>query len=191
MRNVLANIPKAAGSMVASIIRTVFAQPDREHVHAQFDENVRMLTRSHPKVADMLEAARDDLLAFTAFPFPHWRQIWSTNPLERTNRKVERRTDPVGKFPNPAALLRLAGHVLIEQHDEWGGAARRYFSERSMALLLAEPVELAIPELTAAKSQQRTRTMSRKPTTQRNVTRGHSPTLPRPIQAIVRRDTYY
>lgn len=150
MRNVLANVPKAAGSMVASIIRAIFAQPDGEHVRAQFDEVVRMLTRSHPKVADMLEAARDDLLAFTAFPFPHWRQIWSTNPLERVNKEIKRRTDVVGTFPNPAALLRLAGHVLIEQHDEWDGADRRYFSEHSMALLLAEPEEVAIPELTAA-----------------------------------------
>ena len=81
MRNVLANVPKAAGPMVASIIRTIFAQPDTEHVLGQFDEVVRMLTRSHPKIAEMLETARDDLLGFTAFPTAHWRQIWSTNPL--------------------------------------------------------------------------------------------------------------
>ena len=65
----------------------------------------------------------------------HWRQIWSTNPLERVNKEIKRRTDVVGIFPNPAALLRLAGHVLIEQHDEWDGADRRYFSEHSMKLL--------------------------------------------------------
>ena len=150
MRNVLANVPKTAGPMVASIIRTIFAQPDTGHVLTQFDEVVRMLTRSHPKIADMLEAARDDLLAFTAFPTAHWRQIWSTNPLERLNKEIKRRTDVVGTFPNPAALLRLAGHVLIEQHDEWDGADRRYFSEHSMALLLTDPEEVAIPELTAA-----------------------------------------
>lgn len=150
MRNVLANVPKTAGPMVASIIRTVFAQPDPEHVHTQFDEVVRMLARSHPKVAGMLEDARDDLLAFTGFPIAHWRQIWSTNPLERLNKEVKRRTDVVGTFPNPAALLRLAGHVLIEQHDEWDGADRRYFSEHSMALLTVETEEVAIPELTAA-----------------------------------------
>jgi putative transposase len=141
MRNVLANVPKTAGPMVASIIRTIFAQPDREHVGTQFDEVARMLTRSHPKVADMLESARDDLLAFCSFPVAHWRQIWSTNPLERLNKEIKRRTDVVGTFPNPAALLRLAGHVLIEQHDEWDGADRRYFSEHSMKLLLAEPEE--------------------------------------------------
>lgn len=150
MRNVLASVAKTAGPMVASVIRTIFAQPDTEHVRGQFDEVVRMLTRSHPKIADMLETARDDLLAFTTFPTAHWRQIWSTNPLERLNKEIKRRTDVVGTFLNPAALLRLAGHVLIEQHDEWDGADRRYFSEHSMALLLTKPEEVAIPELTAA-----------------------------------------
>ena len=150
MRNVLATVPKTAGPMVASIIRTIFAQPDPGHVHAQFDEVTRMLTRSHPKVAGMLEDAREDLLAFTGFPVAHWRQIWSTNPLERVNKEIKRRTDVVGTFPNPAALLRLAGHVLIEQHDEWDGADRRYFSEHSMKLLDTTPEEVAIPELAAA-----------------------------------------
>ena len=150
MRNVLANVQKTAGPMVASIIRTIFAQPDAEHVNSQFDEVVRMLVRSHPRIADMLDAARNDLLAFTGFPPAHWRQIWSTNPLERVNKEIKRRTDVVGTFPNPAALLRLAGHVLIEQHDEWDGADRRYFSEHSMKLLDAETKEVAIPELNAA-----------------------------------------
>jgi putative transposase len=150
MRNVLTSVPKTAGPMVASIIRTIFAQPDAQHVHQQFDEVTRMLTRSHPKVADMLEDARDDLLAFTGFPIAHWRQVWSTNPLERVNKEIKRRTDVVGTFPNPAALLRLAGHVLIEQHDEWDGADRRYFSEHSMNLLNTTTEEVAIPELTAA-----------------------------------------
>ena len=109
-----------------------------------------MLTRSHPKIADMLEDAKDDILAFCGFPQQHWRQIWSTNPLERVNREIKRRTDVVGTFPNPAALLRLAGHVLIEQHDEWDGAGRRYFSEHSMKLLNTHDEEVAIPELNAA-----------------------------------------
>ncbi|GAA1689442.1 hypothetical protein GCM10009792_07000 [Microcella alkalica] len=109
-----------------------------------------MLSRSHPKVADMLGSARNDLLAFTGFPPARWRQIRSTNPLKRVNKEIKRRTDVVGTFPNPAALLRLAGHVLIEQHDEWDGADRRYFSEHSMKLLDAETEEEAIPDLTAA-----------------------------------------
>jgi transposase-like protein len=154
MRNVLAVIPKTSGEMVASIIRTIFAQPDREHVNAQFDEVTRMLERSHPKVAGMLTDARDDLLAFATFPDKHWRQIWSTNPLERVNKEIKRRTDVVGVFPNPAALLRLAGAVLVEQHDEWDAGERRYFSEASMhALETANQLDtevVAIPELNAA-----------------------------------------
>ena len=132
MRNVLSIVPKGSQEMVASIIRTIFAQPDKKHVLTQFDEVTRMLTRSHPKVALMLEEAKHDVLAFTGFPHRHWRQIWSTNPLERVNKEIKRRTDVVGVFPNPAALLRLAGSVLIEQHDEWKAGDRRYFSEASM-----------------------------------------------------------
>ena len=157
MRNVLGAVPKASGEMVASIIRTIFAQPDSKHVTTQFDEVARMLGRSHPKVAEMLHDARGDLLGFAEFPTRHWRQIWSTNPLERVNKEIKRRTDVVGVFPNPAALLRLAGSVLIEQHDEWEAGDRRYFSEASMlelttmntAIEAAEEVNL-IPELTAA-----------------------------------------
>ena len=78
---------------------------------------------------------REDLLAFAAFPAEHWKKIWSTNPPERLNREVKRRTDMVGVFPNPEALLRLAGSVLIEAHDEWAVSDRRYLSESSMALL--------------------------------------------------------
>ena len=154
MRNVLAVVPKGTQDMVASIIRTIFAQPDAPHVRAQFDEVARMLQRSHPKVAQMLEDAKEDLLAFTNFPQKHWRQIWSTNPLERVNKEIKRRTDVVGVFPNPAALLRLAGAVLVEQHDEWEAADRRYFSEASMRELEAmhNPIEEVnvMPEITAA-----------------------------------------
>jgi len=127
MRNVLSIVPKGSQDMVASIIRTIFAQPDREHIHAQFTEVTTMLGRSHPKVAVMLDEARHDLLVFASFRQRHWRQIWSTNPLERVNKEIKRRTDVVGVFPNPAALLRLAGAVLIEQHDEWEAGDRRYF----------------------------------------------------------------
>ena len=107
----------------------------RELVHTQFGEVVTMLARSHPAAAELLEEAKDDLLAFTEFPSQHWQQIWSTNPLERLNKEIKRRTNVVGTFPNPEALLRLTGHVLIEQHDEWDSADRRYFSENSMKLL--------------------------------------------------------
>ncbi|MCU1479199.1 MAG: transposase [Subtercola sp.] len=154
MRNVLAVVPRASQEMVASIIRTAFAQPDAGHVNAQFDEVATMLTKSHPKVARMLHDARPDLLAFAGFPPKHWRQIWSTNPMERVNKEIKRRTDVVGVFPNPAALLRLAGAVLVEQHDEWEAGDRRYLSEASMAQLstIDDPIEqeVALPELITA-----------------------------------------
>lgn len=156
MRNVLAAVPKGSAEMVAAAIRTVFAQPDPEHVSEQFEVIATMLARSHPKVEQMMHHAREDLLAFTAFPIPHWKKIWSTNPLERLNKEVKRRTDVVGVFPNPAALLRLAGAVLVEAHDEWAATDRRYLSEHSMAQLAAMtalttgPQEVDAPELLTA-----------------------------------------
>ena len=93
-----------------------------------------MLAGQFPAVAQMLLDAKADLSAFADFPDSHWRKIWSTNPLERLNREVKRRTDVVGIFPNPAALLRLSSCVLIEAHDEWQDSDRRYLSEESMAL---------------------------------------------------------
>src|SRR5918993_6129197 len=137
MRNVLARVPKGNAEMVAAAIRTVFAQPDAEHVHSQLDVIAGMLGRQFPQVEAMLRDAEDDLLAFTGFPAAHWKKIWSTNPLERLNKEVKRRTDVVGVFPNPEALLRLAGAVLVEAHDEWQTSDRRYLAEDSMALLTA------------------------------------------------------
>ena len=141
LRNVLAKIPKGNAEMVLAAIRTIFAQPDATHVYEQFDTIATMLGRQLPKLEEMLRDAQDDLLAFASFPTEHWRKIWSTNPLERLNREVKRRTDVVGVFPNPEALLRLAGSVLIEAHDEWAVSDRRYLSERSMALLNERVIE--------------------------------------------------
>ena len=101
----------------------------------------------------MLCEAAEDITAFAAFPVLHWKKIWSTNPLERLNKEIKRRTDVVGVFPNPAALLRLAGAVLVEAHDEWQVSERRYLSEGSMALLdgpVPEPKEVATPALLTA-----------------------------------------
>jgi putative transposase len=132
MRNVLAKIPKASADMVAAAIRTIFAQPDQPHVEAQFDEITIMLGRQFPVVAKMLHDARADLLAFSSFPTAHWRKIWSTNPLERVNKEIKRRTNVVGIFPNDAALLRLVTAVIADTHDEWQVCDRRYLSEASM-----------------------------------------------------------
>ena len=149
MRNVLARVTRAQGPMVAAAIRTVFAQPDGPHVRSQLREVARTLKRQFPEVATMLLDAEADLTAFADFPVAHWVKLWSTNPLERVNAEIKRRTRVVGIFPNDAAALRLITAVVIEQHDEWQVAERRYLSEESMALLNAlEPT--TAPALTSA-----------------------------------------
>jgi putative transposase len=153
LRNVLAQVPKGSAEMVAAAIRTIFAQPSPVHVRDQLEVIAAMLGRQFPKVEAMLRDAADDVTAFAAFPIGHWKKIWSTNPLERLNKEIKRRTDVVGVFPNPAALLRLAGAVLVEAHDEWQVSERRYLSEGSMALLdtpAAAPKEVATPALLTA-----------------------------------------
>jgi putative transposase len=120
MKNLLSYVPKHAQEMVATLVRSVFAQPDTEAVRQQFDRVVGQLrTTRFGKSADFLEACKEDLLAFGAFPKTHWRQLWSNNPQERLNREIRRRTDVVGIFPHRESLLRLVGAVLAEQHDEW------------------------------------------------------------------------
>ena len=139
--------------MVAAAIRTIFAQPSPVHVLEQLAGLAAMLGRQFPKVAAMLTDAAEDLTAFASFPASHWKKIWSTNPLERLNKEIKRRTDVVGVFPNPAALLRLAGAVLVEAHDEWQVSDRRYLSEGSMACSTpetADPKEVATPALLTA-----------------------------------------
>jgi len=141
LRNLLAQVPKGNAEMVAAAIRTIFAQPDAAHVREQLDVIAGMLGRQFPKVETMLREAAGDVTAFADFPIAHWKKIWSTNPLERLNKEIKRRTDVVGVFPNPEALLRLAGAVLVEAHDEWQTGDRRYLAEGSMALLTAKPPE--------------------------------------------------
>ncbi len=135
MRNVLARVGKTQAEMVAAAIRTVFAQPTGPGVRAHVEVVAKTLDKEFPTVAGLLRDARADITAFAGFPEAHWRKIWSTNPLERLNREVKRRTDVVGIFPNDQALLRLAGCVLIEAHDEWQVSDRRYLSEGSMSQL--------------------------------------------------------
>jgi putative transposase len=140
MRNALAKVNKAHAEMVAATIRTIFAQPTADTVRSQVDDVAATLTPQFPAVADLLHEAKEDLTAFAGFPHAHWRKIWSTNPIERLNKEVKRRTDVVGIFPNTDALLRLTSCVLIEAHDEWQDSDRRYLSEESMALLTPPPV---------------------------------------------------
>ena len=107
-------------------------------MHAQHARVVEQLDERFPDAAALLADAGPDVLAFTAFPKEHWRQIWSNNPQERLNKEIRRRTDVVGIFPNRAAVIRLVGAVLAEQHDEWA-VARRYMSAESLAKALARP----------------------------------------------------
>ena len=135
LRNVLAKVPKGSAEMVAAAIRTIFAQPDAAAVADQLDSIAAKLGRQFPAVEAMLREAAVDICAFAAFPQAHWKKIWSTNPLERVNKEIKRRTNVVGIFPNEAGVLRLAGSVLLEVHDEWQVSDRRYLSEGSMAKL--------------------------------------------------------
>jgi len=123
--NLMAVTPKSSWPWVKTLLHSVFDQPDTESVAAQYDRITDALADKLPKTADHLEAARPDLLAFTAFPKQIWRQIWSNNPQERLNKEIRRRTDVVGIFPDRNALIRLVGAVLAEQHDEWA-ESRRY-----------------------------------------------------------------
>ena len=141
----LARLPRANSEMVAAAIRTIFAQPDAAAVAEQFERITATLGGQFPEVVAMLVDSRNDLLAFSAFPLEHWRKIWSTNPLERLHREVKRRCDVVGVFPNDAAIDRLVTAVIVEQHDEWAVAERRYLSETSMARLRQSAPALPAP----------------------------------------------
>jgi putative transposase len=132
MRNLLTRVPKSAQSMVATLVRTIFEQPDAASVWAQHARVVEQLTERFPAAAEHLAEAATDVLAFTGFPKEHWRQIWSNNPQERLNKELRRRTDVVGIFPNRDAVIRLVGAVLAEQHDEWA-VARRYMAAEGLA----------------------------------------------------------
>jgi putative transposase len=137
-RNLLAHVPKDKADMVASMFRMVFAQPDPAAVHATWDEVRDRLTTSFPKIGPLMDDAKAEVLAFTSFPKSHWQKVWSTNPLERINKEIKRRSRVVGIFPNPAAVIRLVGAVLADMHDEWQAGDRRYLSDSSMALLYPE-----------------------------------------------------
>ncbi len=134
VRNALALVPKSAAQLVAATIRTVFAQPEPEMARQTWRQVADGFRPRYPKLAVLLDDAESDVLAYLAFPSEHWRQIWSNNPLERVNREVKRRTDVVGIFPHEAAIVRLVGMILAEQHDE-GQVTRRYFSAESLAKL--------------------------------------------------------
>ena len=135
VRNLLALVPKSHKDMVAAVFRTIFAQPDPATVAATWDSVQDQLAAAFPKIGPLMDEAKPEVLAFTAFPRSHWPKVWSTNPLERVNKEIKRRARVVGIFPNDAAVIRLVGAVLADMHDEWQVSDRRYLSEGSMALL--------------------------------------------------------
>ena len=134
-RNILATVNHAHKDMVAATVRTIYAQPDAESTRTQLHEVVGMLETRFPKAAEILANAEADVTAYTAFPKAHWRKISTTNPLERINKEIKRRSNVVGIFPDDASVIRLVGAVLLEQHDDWAVSERRYLSEESMALI--------------------------------------------------------
>jgi len=127
MRNLLTKVPKSAQGLVATLVRSIFAQPTAKEVWAQHERVCAELQRRFPQAAEMLQDASEDILAFTTFPEAVWRQIGSNNPQERLNREIRRRTDVVGIFPNRDAIIRRIGAVLVEYNDEWM-VTRRYMS---------------------------------------------------------------
>ena len=147
-RNLLAHVAKDKADMVAAMFRTIFAQPDKTAVAAAWDEVRDRLANTFPKIGPLMDDANTEVLAFTAFPKAHWQKIWSTNPLERINKEIKRRSRVVGIFPNSAAVIRLVGAVLADIHDEWQAGDRRYLSEASMALLYPERDTQLAAELT-------------------------------------------
>jgi transposase-like protein len=162
--NLMDVCPKSSWGWVKALLHSVYDQPDAEAVHAQYDRVLDALADKLPDVADHLDHARADVLAFTAFPKEIWRQIWSNNPNERLNREIRRRTDVVGIFPDRNSVVRLVGAVLSEQHDEWA-EGRRYLGlevvararaaiKAAAARTAADPTDIAaeagLPELEPA-----------------------------------------
>ncbi len=145
LKNLLTKVPRSAEAMVATMVRTIFAQPDPDQVWAQHRRVVDHLTDAgFADVADHLDGAASEILVFSGFPKTHWRQIWSNNPQERLNKEIRRRTNVVGIFPTRPSIIRLVGALLAEQHDEWA-ITRRYMSLDSLAqtrIRLIEPDQL-------------------------------------------------
>ncbi|MEZ5176268.1 MAG: IS256 family transposase [Acidimicrobiia bacterium] len=153
LRNLMAHIPKSHKQMIGATVRTIFVQPDAESTRTQLRQVASMLETRYVKAAELLTDAEHDVTAYAEFPQPHWSKIASTNPLERVNKEIKRRSKVVGIFPNDESVIRLVGAVLAETHDEWQTTERRYLSEGSMNQIGQPPQEVNAPytpELPAA-----------------------------------------
>jgi transposase-like protein len=135
LREALGHARREQQPMLAALLRPLFSADTGEQARELVSDALERLRKPLAKIATLLEEAEDDLLAFYAFPFDHWPKLRSTNPLERVNREIGRRTDVVGIFPNDKALIRLAASIVIEQNDEWL-VGRRYLSNHSLATIL-------------------------------------------------------
>jgi len=139
LRNALAHVPAKQRPAAVAMLRTIFAQDSAEAAHAQWRQVADALRERFPRLAELMDGAREDVLAYMTFPREHWPQIASTNPLERLNGEIKRRADVVGIFPNDRAVVRLVGALMLEQNDEWA-VSRRYMSLESLAALSDDPL---------------------------------------------------
>ncbi len=135
MRNALAHANKSGKRMVSAFIGTAFAQEDAKSVKSEWRRVSDQLRPKVRKLSDLLDEAEEDVLAYTTFPKEHWTKIYSTNPIERVNGEIKRRTNVVGIFPNEAAIFRLVGAILLEQNDEWAVQRGRYMTLETIAPL--------------------------------------------------------
>lgn len=150
MRNLLATVPQGAREPIAAVVRTIFAQPDHATALTQLRKVADGLRARFARAAALLEEAAEDILAYRHLPIEHQRQLHSTNPLERLNKEIKRRSNVVGIFPTPQSVLRLVGALLLEQDDEWAVAERRYFSAESMKQLTTPALPATAQDILAA-----------------------------------------
>jgi hypothetical protein len=188
LRDMLGHVTRTQQPLVSGAIRGIFTAASAAEARERLGQVADQLRPHAPKVARLLEDAEAELLAFYGFPAEHWPKLRSTNPLERVNREIDRRTDVVGIFPNDAALLRLAGMLLLEQNDEWL-VGRRYLSETSMALVTTDHAAPSAtpaprrwrssphPEQTAHADDHQLHHETRLDSTQPRVTASHEGTL--------------
>ena len=147
MRNALAHVPPKQRPAVVAMLKTIFAQESAVAAHQQWCSVADALRERFSKLSELMDASREDVLVYMSFPREHWAQIASTNPLERLNGEIKRRSGVVGIFPNERAVIRLVGALMLEQNDEWA-VSRRYMSLESLSGLSDDPI-LRLPAMTA------------------------------------------
>jgi len=148
MRNALAHAGKSGRRVVSAFIATAFAQDNAEAARAQWRQVADQLRPKVRKLAEFMDAAEDDVLAYMSFPPAHRTKLHSTNPIERLNGEIKRRTEVVGIFPNEEAIIRLVGAILLEQNDEWAVQRARYMTLETIAPLSDDPI-VSLPAVAA------------------------------------------